>query len=187
MHKHKDESARDTTLFRRFLTKTTSTAKTLAHALTGAPDFPFGSNSRIASHPAPYCLAPPDSSLNKQKNATYSYQSFSYIDIISKNNNFVNRFDKKRRQPKSRLSSKKPIQLTIILQQLINSIHFYFRSPNAASNSSWSKLFCRIVRTEIVLVGLYHLLRCSTHTTFCAQTKLFEPFFSVFARKNLDF
>ena len=94
MPMHKDESARDTTLFRHFLTKMTSLAEISAHALTGAPDFPFGSNSRIASHPALDCLAPPDSSLNELKNATYSSQRFSYTNMISKNELFVNRFGK---------------------------------------------------------------------------------------------
>ena len=95
---HKDESARDTTLFRRFLTKTTSIAKNLAHALTGAPDFPFGSNSKIASYSPLYRLTPTDDSLKVMKNTTYSYQSFSYIDILSKKIRFVNRFSKKIRK-----------------------------------------------------------------------------------------
>ena len=91
---HKDESARDTTLFRHFLTKMTSLT-TLVHALTGVPDFPFGSNSRIASYSPPHCLAPPDSSLNKPRNITYSSQSFSHGDILSPFVQFVNRFIKK--------------------------------------------------------------------------------------------
>ena len=67
----------------------------LAHALTGAPDFPFGSNSRIASYFPPHRLAPTVSSLNEQRNITYSYQSFSYVDILTLFVQFVNRFYKK--------------------------------------------------------------------------------------------
>ena len=69
--------------------------KTKPCALTGAPDSPFGSNSRIASYSPPCRLAPPDDSLKAMKNITYSHQSFSYIDIISKKHDFVNRFNKK--------------------------------------------------------------------------------------------
>ena len=61
----------------------------------GRTDFPFGSNSRIASYFPPHWLAPTVSSLNEQRNITYSYQSFSYVDILTLFVQFVNRFYKK--------------------------------------------------------------------------------------------
>ena len=63
-------------------------------ALTGAPDLPFDSSSRIASHSPPRRLAPTDDSLKQTENATYSFHCLSYVDIISKIYKFVNRFDK---------------------------------------------------------------------------------------------
>ena len=74
----------------------------LAHALTGEPDFPFGSNSGIASHFPPCCLAPTDNSLKAMKNITYSHQSISYGDILSSFVQFVNRFDKKTQKRSAR-------------------------------------------------------------------------------------
>ena len=94
MHKHKDESARDTTLFRHFLTKMTSTAK-LSPRFNGRTRLSFRKQLKDSFTFAAHCLAPTDSSLNKQKNATYSSQSFSYTNILSLFVHFVNRFSQK--------------------------------------------------------------------------------------------
>ena len=48
---------------------------------------------------------------------------------------------------------------------------------------SEESLFC----FERVLVGLDHLLRRDTRTTFTPCMELFQPFFRVFACKYLDF
>ena len=88
---HKDESARDTTLFRHFLTKMTSSAK-ISPRFNGRTRLSFRKQLKDSFTFTAHCLAPTDSSLNKQKNATYSSQSFSYTSILSLFMHFVNRF-----------------------------------------------------------------------------------------------
>ena len=49
------------------------------------------------------------------------------------------------------------------------------------------RLLVLVLTSQTVFVGLDHLLHRDTRTTSTPCTELFEPFFSAFARKYLDF